>query len=219
MPIFLIHGFKWARTPIREHVIIHNVNDAAPDYLMQATTPAALRASLTKVYPNIMKRIPDIHFIEQYDPEDEGPNARCQPHAFVADKVIRSDLSINVREAQDSNPVSTTAWEALVDLKEALAGKKAELGWYVVYNGDVERSGFQMLADEQGSEEAEAEASNVVMVALETSDANDQQTEQAAQTDTKKGKSGFIKRLMKKDSGKSKASAVTKGSSRTKDTS
>ena len=38
MPIFVLHGFRWARTPIRHHVILNNVDDAAPDYIMQPTT-------------------------------------------------------------------------------------------------------------------------------------------------------------------------------------
>ena len=156
MPIFLIHGFKWPRTPIRHHVILQDVNEAAPDYLMQSSTPAALRASLTKLYPNIMKHIPEIQFIEQYDPEDEGPNAGCQPYAFVADKVIKSDLNINIREAQERNPISALAWDALVDLKEALVGKEEELGWYVVYNGDVGRAGYQTPSGQQRNEEAKA---------------------------------------------------------------
>ena len=210
MPIFLIHGFKWPRTPIRHHVILQDVNDAAPDYLMNATTPAALRGSLTKLYPNLMRHIPDIQFIEQYDPEDDGPNAGCQPYAFVADKVIKSDLNINIREAQEKNPISATAWDALVDLKEALVGQEEELGWYVVYNGDVARAGFQTLTDEQWDEEAKACIDLQTILYLESN---------TKQTDVTKNKRGFLKRLLSKDSTKSKESTHTKDSSNTRNNS
>ena len=34
----VLHGFHWVRTSIRYHVILNNVGDAAPDYVMQSTT-------------------------------------------------------------------------------------------------------------------------------------------------------------------------------------
>ena len=30
MPIFVLHGFRFARTPILHHVILNNVDDVAP---------------------------------------------------------------------------------------------------------------------------------------------------------------------------------------------
>lgn len=138
MPIFLVHGFKWSRATIRIHVIINNIEEAAPDYLMSQTTPDAFRASFTKTYPEIMKNIPNLEFVEQYDPEDQRPTA--PPYAFVADKVVKSNLSINVREAQEQEPtISPAAWDAFLDLKEKLGAQDEEVGWFAVYNGDVER--------------------------------------------------------------------------------
>jgi len=110
MPIYLIHGFKWVRRSIRIHIILQDVNEASADYLMQETTPIAMRASLTKLYPDIMKHLPDLQFIEQHDPEADGPDLAAQPYAFVADKVIESNLSISVEDAQVKNPISTETW-------------------------------------------------------------------------------------------------------------
>ena len=144
----------WRRTPIREFVILQDVNDAAPDYLMQATTPAAMKAALTKLHPNIMNRIPEIHFIEQHDPANENPDAVTQPYAFVADKVHEDPLHMNVRAVQENNPITAAAWDAFADLKEALS-VKSEIGWYVVYNGDPKREAYFNQQDPEQVEETE----------------------------------------------------------------
>ena len=36
MPVFVLCGFRWARTLIHHHVILNNVDDATPDYIMQS---------------------------------------------------------------------------------------------------------------------------------------------------------------------------------------
>ena len=156
MPIFLIHGFKWARVPIREHVVINSVLDASPDYLMSSTSSAAMRASLEMAHPNIMKRIPNIHFVEQYDPEDEA-TSHAQPYAFVADKVIQSDLNINLREANIQNYIDPVYADAFFELRDVLVGEKVEMGWYMVFNGDPERSGCKTMAQGWENEELEKE--------------------------------------------------------------
>ena len=126
--------------PIRHHVILNNVDEAAPDYIMQHSTPNALRESFTKMWPDIMKSIPKLDFLEQYNPEDHKQSYVCQPYAFVADKVIEAELNINIREAQERGPsISPAAWDAFVDLKEKLMGKEGEIGWFVVYNGNAAR--------------------------------------------------------------------------------
>ena len=138
--MYLVHGFKWKRVPIRHHVILNNVDEAAPDYIMQYSTPDALRESFMEKWPEIMKNIPRLHFLEQYNPEDHKQSYICQPYAFVADRVIEAELNINIREAQEKGPsISPAAWDAFVDLKEKLAGKDEEIGWFVVYNGNTDR--------------------------------------------------------------------------------
>jgi hypothetical protein len=34
MPTYLIHGFRWPRNQIRIHVILQNIDDAAPEWLI-----------------------------------------------------------------------------------------------------------------------------------------------------------------------------------------
>ena len=148
MPIFIVHGFRWERVKIRHHVILNDVDDAASDYVMQSTTPDALRASFTKMFPEIMASLPHLQFIEQYDPEDCSPGAHSQPYAYVVDKVIKSDLSVNVAEVMAQGPGGTTAsWQAMADLSDKIA-EGAPISWYAVYNGDVERVGNQPLRPE-----------------------------------------------------------------------
>ncbi len=161
MPIYLIHGFKWVRRSIRIHIILQDVNEASADYLMQETTPIAMRASLTKLYPDIMKHLPDLQFIEQHDPEADGPDLAAQPYAFVADKVIESNLSISVEDAQVKNPISTETWEAMAELKDKLEG--TELGWFAVYNGNVGRA---VLPDENEESDNDAEVCKILLETL-----------------------------------------------------
>ncbi len=149
MAIFVLHGFKWKRTPIRHHVILKNVDDAAPDYIMHDRTPAALRESFTKLWPHIMKYLPNLDFIEQNDPLDESPLAAFQPYAFVASKVVKGDLSINLREAQAQLSLTPVAWDAFSALRDELTGGSVEeIGFYVVSNGKPELAGDQTLLKE-----------------------------------------------------------------------
>ncbi|PNP52851.1 hypothetical protein THARTR1_06692 [Trichoderma harzianum] len=85
-----------------------------------------------------------VKLLEEYDPEETVMSAR--PFAYVADHVIRIDLSANVLEEM-------AKYEALVkerdegnwlerlrdDLQMGLQ-KGPPIGWYVVVNGDEERS-------------------------------------------------------------------------------
>ena len=177
MPRYLLHGFKWPRIPIRTHIIVNDIDDASPDYLMQATTPPALRESFYQLFPSIMDRLPEIQFIEQYDPDGV---THCQPYAFVADTVIVGDSDQDLSQAQATCSVANKTWVAMVDLKEALGVADAELGWFVVYNGDPER----------------ADAGE---------DSEDEDDDDEVSAPGRKSKSGFLKRLFKK--GRSGASS------------
>lgn len=118
---------------------MNNIDDAAPDYLMSGLTPDAMISALRAKHPKQVKALPDLTFVEQYDPDDVGPKAGCQPYAFVADRVVEADLSIDVGEAMNKS-ISVKEWDAMVDLRDELA-KDEKVGWYVVYNGDVDRDG------------------------------------------------------------------------------
>lgn len=115
MPVYVLHGFRWPRTPIRQFIIVNDINDAASDYIMQSTTPNALHAAMTKLWPDIMNRLPNLQFIEQHDPE----NPATHPFAFVADVVVKSNAHVDIDKTREQGP-KPAAWEAFMDLKEAL---------------------------------------------------------------------------------------------------
>ncbi|MCJ1479770.1 hypothetical protein MMC13_008456 [Lambiella insularis] len=137
MPTYLLHGFRWPRSAIRVHIIVHNIDDAAAEYVVSPSTSAALLQSLRDLYPHLIQAIPHLRFVEQYDPTDIGPSALSQPYAFVADKVEVCRLSVDVGEVMGQG-VAADGWEALVELRDQLApGEK--VGWWVVCNGDEQR--------------------------------------------------------------------------------
>ena len=54
---------------------------------------------------------------------------------------LGSALSLNFDEATKSVSVlSSKEWEALADLRDKIAGENEKIGWWVVYNGDPDRS-------------------------------------------------------------------------------
>jgi hypothetical protein len=143
MPVYVLHGFRWARAGnegIRVFIVLHNVDDAAPEYIQQARTSRALLSTFRDSFPEIMKNLPNLRFIEQYDPEDESATAVSQPHAFVADKVVECGLSANVDNIMSEGAgLNAQGWEAMAELRDALA-PNSKIGWWVVYNGDPERA-------------------------------------------------------------------------------
>ena len=140
MPSYLVHGFRWPRSAIRCHVIYNNIDDAAPEYIISPKTSAALLESFHELYPDVMKQLPELHFVEQYDPEDQSHRATSQPYAFVADKVRECRLSLNVSTTMGQG-VSKETWEAIVDLKDRLAPEE-HIQWFMVHNGDESRPKF-----------------------------------------------------------------------------
>lgn len=98
MPVYLAHGFRWAReglTGVRVHTIVHNLEDVAVEYIQNAQTVTALLEHFRKEFPSQMQHLEDarsgrtLHFLEQYNPDDESSDAAVsQAHAFVADRVV-----------------------------------------------------------------------------------------------------------------------------------
>jgi hypothetical protein len=102
---------------------------------MAPDTTGELMSNFQKEYPDQMKHIPNLRFIEQYDPEDE--TVKDQPYAYVCDQVHEVRLGVEVDEVRGVG-VQSAAWSALVELRDKLAPEE-KLGWFVVVNGDVER--------------------------------------------------------------------------------
>ncbi|KAL9608650.1 MAG: hypothetical protein Q9167_006534 [Letrouitia subvulpina] len=138
MTVFLVHGFRWHRQNIRIHIILNNIDDAAPEYMMAKQSTEALNENFNKLFPQIMNNLPALQFIEPYDPTDETSAATTQPYCFVSDLVERSEAYLDVTAVMNKG-VKAVQWDALADLRDKLApGEK--IGWYVVHNGDEERA-------------------------------------------------------------------------------
>ena len=86
-------------------------------------------------WPEQMAQLPDLRFIEQYDPDDVS--VKDQPYAYVCDIVQEIKLGIEVDEVRGAG-LGEEQWAAIAELRDKVApGEK--LGWFVVVNGDVER--------------------------------------------------------------------------------
>src|ERR1700760_2309120 len=137
MPTYLIHGFRWPRPLIRIHIILQNIDDAAAEWLMAPATTNSLVENFRKLHGETMAHLPDLRFIEQYDPSDESADAKSQPYAYVADVVHEVRLGVEVDDIRGKG-VSNETWGAIVDLRDAIApGEK--VAWFVVVCGDIER--------------------------------------------------------------------------------
>ncbi|PVH97187.1 hypothetical protein DM02DRAFT_568293 [Periconia macrospinosa] len=135
MPTWIVHGFRWPRRAIRIHIILQNLEDCAPGYIMAPDTIAELQAHFETLYPDQMKHLPNLRFLEQYDPDDE---TTCdQPYAYVCEQAHEIKLGVDLDEYKGSG-IPRETWNALLSLRNEIApGEK--IGWYVVVNGDVER--------------------------------------------------------------------------------
>jgi hypothetical protein len=135
MPTWIVHGFRWPRAQIRIHVILQNLDDAAPEWLMAPATTACLTKNFHDQWPEQMAQLPDLRFIEQYDPENL--TVKDQPYAYVCDIVREVKLGVDVEEIRGAG-LGEDQWAAIAELRDKVApGEK--LGWFVVVNGDVER--------------------------------------------------------------------------------
>jgi hypothetical protein len=135
MPTWIVHGFRWPRPQIRIHIILQNLDDAAPEWLMAPATVACMTQNFKKQWPEDMKQLPGLRFIEQYDPEDL--TTKDQPYAYVCDQVHEIKLGVDFDELRGGG-VAEDQWAAIAELRDKVApGEK--LGWFVVVNGDVER--------------------------------------------------------------------------------
>jgi len=50
MPTYLIHGFRWQHALIRIHIILHDLEDAAPEWVMAPATSVILLNSFYTLY-------------------------------------------------------------------------------------------------------------------------------------------------------------------------
>ena len=177
MPLYLLHGFRWPRHLIRIFIILNNLEDASADYIQTPTTISALRTAIFTLHPQLQNECPGLTFIEQHDPEDlrtgaqpyafVADNVREAPLSM--DGVIGGDskskdvtrggagmltsrrgqgLSIDIGEAMGrGRGLGGEAWDAMADLRDEISKEEA-VGWFAVWNGDVERR--DLGGDEEG---------------------------------------------------------------------
>lgn len=144
MPVYMLHGFRWPRagfTGIRVYIVLNNLEEAAAEYIQQPLTTELLTESFKKTQADLMPRLPELHFIEQYDPQDESSNTVSQDYAYVSAKVVTipDGAGAGLEDVvEKGSGLSADATEALEALRDRLApGEK--IGWFMVYNGDPDR--------------------------------------------------------------------------------
>ncbi|KAJ5917338.1 hypothetical protein N7466_010892 [Penicillium verhagenii] len=166
MPVYMIHGFRWPRagfTGIRVYVVLHNLEEAAAEYIQQPLTSELLTESFQKTQPDLIARLPELRFIEQYDPYDETSNTVSQDYAYVASKVLTipdggasvpdsAGPGLNIADCvEQGSGLSQDESEALEELRNRLAPEE-KIGWFMVYNGDPDRY-YPPSEEEEDSEE------------------------------------------------------------------
>ncbi|PGH11020.1 AP-2 complex subunit sigma [Polytolypa hystricis UAMH7299] len=169
MVVYILYGFRWSRSPgyrvngIRPHIVIHDILDAAAEYIQEPVTSRLILESFKKSDPDILTNLPDLQLIEQYDPEDTNPTAVSQPYAYIAAKAIQVGsvappgigLGVSMDEILNEGPgLSPEGTQSLEKLKDNLVPDE-KIGWFVVYNGDPERpvdDDEPVEADDEGAE-------------------------------------------------------------------
>lgn len=135
MPVYLLHGFRWPRPMIRIHIILQNLDDAAAEWLVAPDTTSTLLENFHHLHPQCMEHLPNLRFVEQYDPNDT--TKADQPFAYVADFCEDIKLGIDVDEVRGKG-IANEQWAAIMELRDKLAPEE-KVGWYVVVCGDEER--------------------------------------------------------------------------------
>lgn len=161
MPVYLLHGFRWPRPLIRIHIILQNLEDAAAEWLVAPDTTETMLENFHEIFPDTMKYLPTLRFVEQHDPDDISPAAGSQPYAYVADVVHTIKLGLDVDEIRGKG-VSNEQWGALLELRDKLAPEE-KVGWYVVVCGDEERFAPPQEVESEGEEEEMYETAPVSM--------------------------------------------------------
>ncbi|KAM0420598.1 hypothetical protein ACHAPT_011645 [Fusarium lateritium] len=193
MPTYLCHGFRWHRRDIRIYVIIHDLEDAASNWIIGPATSSSILDQLYTSYdflPEVAppqqeadvsinkakkgqhldddlslppSRVPPEHdgvlmhswsavkLLEEFDPEETM--APCRPYAYVADHVVRIDLSVDVAGEMAKyydKMAGDDGW--IVKLRDELQ-KGEPVRWYVVVCGDEVREVPGGSDDEEDDEE------------------------------------------------------------------
>lgn len=137
MPTYLLHGFRWPRSLIRVHIVLQNLDDAAPEWLVAPETTLALLKNFNQLYPECMQHLSRLRFVEQFDPNDTSAAGVSQPFAYVADLVEEIKLGVEIDEIRGRG-LGNEQWAAVMDLRDKIA-RDEKVGWYIVVCGDEDR--------------------------------------------------------------------------------
>ncbi|KAJ5551671.1 hypothetical protein N7461_006369 [Penicillium sp. DV-2018c] len=160
MPVYMLHGFRWPRagfTGIRVYIVLHNLEEAAAEYIQQPLTTELIVESFNKTQADLVSRLPQLSFIEQYDPADETSGTVSQDYAYVGARVLEipddgsgPNGGLNIEDCvEQGSGLTEDQTAALEELRDRLApGEK--IGWYLVYNGDPDR--WYPETEEEGEE-------------------------------------------------------------------
>lgn len=154
--IYLVYGFRWSRSRthnaagIRAYVVLKDLDNAASEYLQAPGTSREIISSFASIDPDVHVNLPHLSLIEQYDPADTSETAVSQPYAYVAAIARRMGdrdpltgrgiigLSVDDDLLAAGPGVTAEGRATLARLRDALA-PDTKIGWFIVYNGDVDR--------------------------------------------------------------------------------
>lgn len=178
MPTYLVHGFRWMRYQIRVFVVLNQIDDAAPDWIIGDPTCRLILDQLHQTYDYIPNPKPEtrpsgpprangsegdrvleqewsaIKILEEHDPAEMREATR--PYAFVADHVVRIDLDANVAHEMERYEALAAqddrSWFSRLrdDMQHG-----EDICWYVLVCGDQDR--FTLPSDDDGEEMEEEE--------------------------------------------------------------
>ncbi|KAJ5361902.1 hypothetical protein N7541_002746 [Penicillium brevicompactum] len=196
MPVYMLHGFRWPRagfTGIRVYIVLHNLEEAAAEYIQQPLTTELLSESFHKTQADLVPRLPELSFIEQYDPADETSGTVSQDHAYVGARVMEipddgtgAGGGQNIEDVvEQGSGLTDDETKALEELRDRLApGEK--IGWYLVYNGDPDR--WYPDSDSEFEEGYESEEDRVQSTAQSTVQSQRQSRQQSQRQSQVQGK-------------------------------
>ncbi|KAK4165977.1 hypothetical protein QBC43DRAFT_314648 [Cladorrhinum sp. PSN259] len=148
MPTYLAHGFRWHRQSIIIHSIVHDLDDCSPDWIASPNSSACLLGSFSKLY-NL--NTAQLKLLEEYDTANLTTSSAA--HAYVADHVVRVDLSCDVGDEIKKYDGKDGVLEKLRDEIE----KGEDVKWYVIVCGDEERDWPGKNEEDEEEEEKDEE--------------------------------------------------------------
>lgn len=165
---------------------------------MAPATTACMMKNFKEQWPAEMAQLPDLRFIEQYDPDDL--TVKDQPYAYVCDIVHEVKLGVDVDDIRGAG-LADDQWAALAELRDKIAADQ-KLGWFIVVNGDVERWA-PPLEDDDGDTTPNASLVSPTSQRSSVGQANGKQSQEIERPSTSRSlKKWFGGKLKKTKSGR-----------------